>query len=200
MTTLGNMLDINKCPHCKVDKPNLTSIHQVATNNYSNNYERAWRFYLCARCGGIVTAAAKGYNGDLIEIYPSSTAIDASVPDLARKYLEQAANSLHAPAGAVMLSASAVDAMLKAKGYKEGSLYSRINKAVEDHLITEEMARWAHDVRLDANDQRHADETVILPEESDARKSVDFALALAEFLFVLPAHVKRGLADAEQHK
>jgi hypothetical protein len=40
-----------------------------------------------------------------------------------------------------MLSASAVDAMLKVKGYKSGSLYSRIDKAAEDHMITSEMAR-----------------------------------------------------------
>ena len=43
--------------------------------------------------------------------------------------------------------------MLKAKDYTEGSLYSRIDKAVEDRLITKEMAAWAHEVRLDANDQ-----------------------------------------------
>jgi len=60
------------------------------------------------------------------------------------------------------------------------------------------MARWAHEVRLDANEPRHADETTPLPTEDDARKCVDFALALAQFLFVLPAQVKRGLADATE--
>jgi hypothetical protein len=111
--------------------------------------------------------------------------------------LKQAINTLHAPAGSVMLSASSVDAMLKEKGYTKGSLYTRVNKAVEDHLITSEMARWAHDIRLDANDQRHADQQASLPTESDAKKCVDFAIALGEFLFVLPARVERGLAAAE---
>jgi len=96
-----------------------------------------------------------------------------------------------------MLSASSVDAMLKEKGYSEGSLYTRINKAVEKHLITPEMAQWAHDIRLDANNQRHADENACLPTEDDARRCVEFATALAQFLFVLPARVQRGLADAE---
>ena len=45
--------------------------------------------------------------------------------------------------------------MLKKKEYKKGSLYSRIDKAAEDHLITEEMAKWAHEVRLDSNEPRH---------------------------------------------
>jgi hypothetical protein len=55
-----------------------------------------------------------------------------------------------------MLAASAVDAMLKHKNYTVGSLKDRIDKAAKDHLITSEMAAWAHEIRLDANDERHA--------------------------------------------
>ncbi len=91
-----------------------------------------------------------------------------------------------------MLAASSIDAMLKEKGYKDGSLYDRIKQAAKDHLITEEMAVWAHDVRLDANDQRHADDQASLPDEEDASKCIEFAQALAEFLFALPARVERG--------
>jgi predicted protein tyrosine phosphatase len=82
--------------------------------------------------------------------------------------------------------------MLKDKGYKEGSLNSRIDQAAKAHLITAEMAAWAHEIRLDANDQRHADEDAALPAEADARKVIDFASALAQFLYVLPARVARG--------
>lgn len=85
--------------------------------------------------------------------------------------------------------------MLKAKGYKEGSLYARIDKAAEEHVITADMARWAHEVRLDANDQRHADEGADLPTTDDAKRSIQFATALGTFLFTLPAQVTRGLID-----
>jgi len=91
-----------------------------------------------------------------------------------------------------MLTASAVDAMLKDKGYKEGTLNSRIDAAAKDHLITSEMAAWAHEIRLDANDQRHADENAGLPNDTDADKVIEFANALAQFLYVLPARVARG--------
>lgn len=93
-----------------------------------------------------------------------------------------------------MLAASAVDAMLKAKAYTEGSLYARIDKAVADHVITADVDAWAHEVRLDANDQRHADQEAKLPEQNDARRAIDFATALGTILFVLPARVRRGLA------
>ncbi|WP_250158170.1 DUF4145 domain-containing protein [Vibrio alginolyticus] len=123
--------------------------------------------------------------------------ISDDIPETAKAYLQQASESLHAPAGAVMLSASAVDAMLKSKGLTNGSLYSRINTAAEQHIITEDMATWAHDVRLDANDQRHADQNASLPTTIDAQRVLDFSMALAEILYVLPSKVARGIAQAE---
>jgi hypothetical protein len=91
-----------------------------------------------------------------------------------------------------MLAACSVDSMLKNKEHTEGSLNARIDKAAEDHLITSEMAAWAHEIRLDANDERHADESAPLATTVDAEKAVEFAVALAQFLFVLPARVERG--------
>ena len=93
-----------------------------------------------------------------------------------------------------MLAASGVDALLKEKGLKEGSLYSRINQAKDGHMITPDMAEWAHDVRLEANTTRHADETRPYHTAETAQQAVDFAMALADVLYVLPARVGRGRA------
>ncbi len=87
---------------------------------------------------------------------------------------------------------------LKAKGLREGSLYSRVDQAAKEHLLAEDMARWAHQVRLDANAQRHADENAPLPTPDDAKRCLDFALALAEVLFVLPARVTRGITETQK--
>ncbi len=90
---------------------------------------------------------------------PELSELSDVIPATARRYLYQAQESLHSPDGAVMLAANAVDAMLKAKGYQDGrSLYSRIKAAADDHLITADMALWAHQVRLEANNPRHSDE------------------------------------------
>ncbi|MBI4608491.1 MAG: DUF4145 domain-containing protein [Candidatus Rokubacteria bacterium] len=196
---LGSQLDVGRCPHCNVDRPTLERIHTYETTDYAGANKRFWGVYKCARCGGLVTAASTtGHSGSVTECYPRSTEVDAAIPEKVRGYLQQALNSLHAAAGAVMLAASAVDAMLKAKGYKEGSLYNRIDKAAADHVITKEMAQWAHEVRIDANDQRHADEAAPLPTADEARRCVDFARALGEFMFVLPAQVQKGLTDAKK--
>ncbi|MBD0331997.1 MAG: DUF4145 domain-containing protein, partial [Chitinophagaceae bacterium] len=112
-----------------------------------------------------------------------------------KAFLQQAIDSTFAPAGSLMLCASAVDAMLKEKGYKDGSLYTRINKAAKDHLITQDMSDWAHHVRLDANDQRHADYDAELPTVDDAKKAIDFTKTLAEIFFVLPSLVRKGIEE-----
>jgi hypothetical protein len=142
----------------------------------------------------MVTLAMSPHNEHhlISQTWPQSMIVDDSVPERAREYLSQAISSITAPAGAVMLAASAIDAMLKDKGYKDGTLYSRIEKASKNHLITTEMAAWAHDIRLDANDQRHSDESAILPSKLDATKVIEFTNALAQFLYVLPARVERG--------
>jgi hypothetical protein len=92
-----------------------------------------------------------------------------------------------------MVCASAVDAMLKLKGLRVGTLNERIDKAASENLITSEMAQWAHQVRLDANEPRHVDLAVKPPDDEDASRCIDFASALGEFLFVLPSRVTRGL-------
>jgi hypothetical protein len=199
MPNLRNQLDLDRCPHCGVDHPLLHVQHNQETNNFAGTNRRFWRLYACTRCGGLIVAAATaGWDQPVTECYPKAESVDEAIPEKARGLLQQALESIHTPAGAVMLAASAVDAMLKAKGFREGSLYARIDKAAADHAITKDMAQWAHDVRLDANDQRHADEHAPLPSVEDAKRCVDFATALGNFMFVLPARVQRGIKEATQ--
>lgn len=195
--TLFHNLEIERCPHCSIDNPNLTLTHNVNTKTHDQKNLRFWGVFICKRCGGLVTAYARSEKGEIEKYFPESTIIEDSIPDRAKEYLEQAVRSIHSPAGAVMLAASAIDSMLKEKGYIEGTLYKRIKQATSDNLLTKEMEKWAHEVRLDANDQRHADVNSDLPDEEDAKKTIDFSQALAQFLFVLPARIQRGIENAQ---
>ena len=200
MENLLNSLLIKRCPHCSVDTPNLQSVWETETRNFQNTGARFWRIYKCSHCGGLVTACAKRDTGYIDAMFPNASRTQSkALPERVQEYLNQAEDSLNAPSGSVMLSASAVDAMLKEKSYKEGSLYSRINKAVEDHQITKDMGIWAHEIRLDANEQRHADEEFELPSEADAKRCFQFARTLATFLFILPSMVTRGIEDAKEN-
>lgn len=190
----GNQLPVQRCPHCNIAQPLVNRVWNTDTKNFRGGTPRKWGVYNCATCGGLILAVAPGVtqNADIAEMWPAPDAVADELPARAKEYLSQAISSIHAPVGAVVTAASAVDAMLKSKGYKEGTLYSRIDHAARDHVITPDMAAWAHEVRLDANDQRHADEAAELPTSDDAMRVIEFAKALGQFLFVLPARVERG--------
>ena len=195
---LKGQLFLDRCPHCGTAKPCLT--RSWGESRTVNGVTRPWVVYWCSSCGGSILATGHSDNGPVTEFWPPGQSVDDAIPDRPRQFLQQAIDSLHAPAGAVMLAASSVDAMLKAKGLTTGNLYSRIDKASADHLITSEMGVWAHEIRLDANDQRHADENAPLPNETDARRVIAFAQALGQFLFVLPAQVAHGRSAGDQPK
>jgi DNA-directed RNA polymerase subunit RPC12/RpoP len=195
MATLSQNLELDRCPHCSIANPNLMQAHRLDSNDHAGNNHRKWAIYKCMRCGGLVTASASAFDGPIKEHFPTSETVSQDIPQRAKRYLEQAIASIHAPDGAVLLCASSVDAMLKEKGYLDGKLYGRIQKAVEDNLLTSEMASWAHEVRLDANDQRHSDIDATNFETEDAKKAINFVKALGEFLFVLPAKIQRGLSS-----
>jgi hypothetical protein len=127
----------------------------------------------------------------ILKTYPALEAASKELPVAAARFLQQALESIHAPDGALMLAASAIDAMLKSKGYTDGTLYSRIKNASANNVLTDDMAAWAHEIRLSANEPRHADEDFEGATPDDAEQVIAFAKALGEYLFELPARVKK---------
>ncbi|MBX4972619.1 DUF4145 domain-containing protein [Rhizobium lentis] len=134
---------------------------------------------------------------EIAALYPAEKSAHEDLPDVARKFLQQAYETLHAPDASTMMAASAVDAMLKEKGYAAGSLYHRIDQALADNVLTQGMATWAHSVRLEANGVRHADVAKPHATPEDASRTVEFAEALGNFLFVLTARIERGIQAAQ---
>ena len=144
--------------------------------------------YYCTSCGGglLAKGATEKAGSPVLELYPGVWEPDSDVPDRARRYLYQASKTLSSPDASVLMSASSIDAMLKEQGLKEGSLFKRIDQAVERGILTSGMARWAHQTRIDANNPRHADDDTPQLSETDAARAFDFAKAIAEILYVLP--------------
>lgn len=192
-------LKLGKCPHCGVAHPTLRSIAQSEAFHAFGAVGEPfrWQVYGCQTCGMGVLVGGRGSvgNPEIQWQFPEEPALDGVVPEAARRYLSQATKN--APDGAVLLCASSVDAMLKAKGYPDGSLYARIDQAVADGVLTDDMGAWAHNVRLHSNDARHADLNAAPPSETDAQHCLDFTRTLAEILFVLTARVTKGKKAAQ---
>ena len=196
---------VSRCPFCSKSDPTLSQVWEAGTSGTpraDGALSQRWAAYRCASCGSIITACgAPGDNIGLVslpyvfEVYPAPPEVSDAIPAQAKRFLEQALETLHAPDAAAVMAGSAVDGMLKHLGYQDGSLYSRIDKARDDAILTQRMADWAHSVRLGSNRPRHADadRPNVTPEE--AKRSVRFAQALGDFLFVLSAQIE----DAVRH-
>ena len=196
MSLLSDEFNLDRCPSCYVARPRLSQLWKTETGSHSGGNKRHWGVYVCRTCGGLVTAFARNERGLAEEWYPRGAAVDSAIPSPASDYLKQAIESSSAPDGALMLAAASVDAMLKAKGLTKGTLNDRIDEAAETHLITGDMAKWAHQVRLESNSSRHADVDRPLGTTEDAVRTITFAQALGTFMFVLPSMVTRGIADS----
>lgn len=198
---------VEVCPRCGRANPTLAVLGGIQTITLTE-YGMAGQFrfcglFKCTTCGRTVLAESRpspspGFSGQLpVEtVLPVSEAIDTEIPPKPRQFLADAMASLNAPTASIMAACSAIDAMLKEKGIRRrddsGRERVRIDAAVAENVLTADMARWAHKVRLDANDQRHADEDAEMPNRDQAAQIFELAKGLAEILFVLPAKVVGG--------
>lgn len=203
------MFGLERCPQCGVANPYVTIVGDLHKHYKDTSDNTWWQFTCnCSKCS--LHALYYGHSSSnntpsqghpkvvhIQKIYPAISRAAEEIPDLPQKYLQQAIEPQHAPDGAVMLAASAIDSMLKDQGYKEGALYSRIEQASNDHLLTKQMKEWAHEIRLSANEQRHADEKFAGSSADDAKQVIEFTKALAEYLYVLPARVLKWKASAQ---
>lgn len=200
----AQLTGVSRCPHCGIANPQLP--RQWGSDGIippgNGTAGSRWCVHACTTCGGLILA--KGLPGDthtnavIVAIIPDIKSAAAELPDVAKNFLQQAYETLHAPDAAAVMAGSAVDAMLKSRGYKDGNLYSRIDQAVADHVLTEAMGRWAHEVRLGANRPRHADAESPHLSPDEARQSVEFAEALGMFMFVLTSRIEKGIEMAQK--
>lgn len=197
-------LDLERCPHCGIARPALHYHYKYREPGggdlpaWDDSVKgRIWGLFQCRACGQMVLArtdfdypsALSGYE----TIFPSQRAVPKNLPSIAANYLKQAFDTLGSPDAATVMAASAIDAMLKDKGFKSGSLNARIDAARDKGEVTADMASWAHHVRLEANDVRHADEAKPHATKAEAVQAVEFAEALGRYMYELPAKVTRGI-------
>jgi hypothetical protein len=196
MNTHGDVhIELENCPQCQVTKPLLTQLWCSPSYLYNNDkFDGAWSVYICSKCRRVILACAPGYE-EIQDILPRQMVLPRDIPDRARRALSEAIKITGtAPSASIISCARAVEFMLDAKGIGVGTskkLYAKIEEAAVQQIIIPDVKTWAHEIRLAANDERHPDLDDATPD--DAQQCVEFALALAQNLFVLPARIRRGL-------
>ena len=199
----GFLRGMERCPHCGTANPSLPVIHILGEDPRTGRRDllgrNRWHIAECASCLAPVCFIAcvrpEEASEDVHRIIPAGFVVDESVPLQASRYIGQAYETLSSPDASIVMLSSAVDAMLKDQGLKDGSLHDRIKKAVEQGIVTEKMSDWMHHVRLGANNSRHADGNAPPPNVIEARRSFECAKALAEILYVLPSRMPNQAAS-----
>lgn len=194
---------LRRCPHCGTADPNIYLIHspEQPLRRGDGGNPRRWALYGCSTCGSAVLAEGNpsepiASNPQVIRYIPEAKSAHEDLPVTVRRFLDQAFQTIQTPDAAAVMAGSAVDAMLKEIGFVEGSVYTRIDQALQDNRISDGMAKWAHAVRLGTNRPRHADKDAPHVSVEEASQSVEFAEALGNFLFVLTAKIQRGIDAA----
>jgi hypothetical protein len=124
----AQLIGMKMCPHCAVSSPlmrRVFSSEELISAQSTTKISRAdgaqlvnWAAYSCSTCGGILTAMgaefSQGMHNRVRKMFPEPKQAHEDLPEMAKNFLQQAFNTLHAPDAASVMAGSAVDAMLKA--------------------------------------------------------------------------------------
>jgi hypothetical protein len=182
MPTLPGYPWAEDCPNCRIDWPDLKMSWGMLTR-HQGGWTRDLRVYRCARCGGVVLCGIDATTHQLVMEYAAGeSANDPANPARGVGYLLQALAYASHPLASMDAAANGLDAMLIAKGYKQGSLGERLEQAVKDNVLPERIGKLAHQIGLDTHDQRHTDEHAPLPTQQHAMRFTEFVVGLLSFL------------------
>ena len=109
-------------------------------------------------------------------------------------YLKEAIECVLQPKACLLSCSSCVDAMLKERGIGGDDLFSRINKAIDTGILTKDMEKWLHHLRLVGNKIRHIENPD--PTVGEAKEALEYVTIMAELLYVYP----KKLAELKARK
>lgn len=199
LTLRSDYLLLTRCPHCSTASPTVEAWDREIVKEGPKGSQRHWRLYFCKSCGGAIVGCSKHTHHFVTELYPSLLRdLSWHIPANAKQHLAEARDITSQPSACIMSCANAINAMLIAKKVEGGNLYPRLKNAQDAGILSKEVALWGHQVRLDANEERHPDEEYTPPTVDDAKQALEFTLMLAEILFVIPAKVNEGVRASKE--
>ena len=199
---------LKQCPYCNTKKPYMEQITpqmymKKGVSHYSEKYDVLWYFYQCNVCNNCVTIFATQNIGNdefyVFHYYPSPDNIfleHEAIPENIRADLQEAIDS--APSASIMMTTRALDMMLVDKGkYDDKMTYNdKIEKALEEGFITQDISEWAHKIRRTSNSIRHKNGND-RPTPEEAQQALKFAQTLAEIFYIYPSLIPKEKNEEE---
>jgi uncharacterized protein DUF4145 len=184
-------LSLDVCPQCQITSPLLVRVWQSFEQPLQDKVKSSYALYLCTRCQELVLTVSDDRYEEITLIWPKPITLPQEIPSRAKKALDEAIKTKGiAPSLSILSCSRSLEFMLRDKGAEGAKLFHLIKDAAQKHILVGGMKEWADEVRWFANDERHPDEGDATAEE--AQLCIDFALAVAQNLFVLPARIVKG--------
>ena len=191
-----------ECPHCGTKK--VAFYYQSSFNNQNPMYITS--FWRCGNCGRGVCIESLGINFhsqnpivNLMNMYPNSATFDApehTPENIAGDYKTAKKNLLgNEYKAASIMARTALEAAVKEFDARGVNLKQKIDNLAEQHVITQSLAEWAHEIRDIGNDAAHESSPI---SQADAEQAVYFAEMLFTYLFTLPGMIEERRKGSQE--
>jgi len=195
------------CPYCH-EHTNLTiqAKHTVQSDN--SNILLQYQIGECNGCGKCVlilrptTSSSTTSSAHILMVYPNPlpSAVSHTVPENISTDISEArlCLSIGAFRGAATLARRALQVICKEKGAKKDKLADQIDELFVKNIITDEIKKWAHEIRYVGNDAAHPNDEIVSRE--DAEEILDLLDSMCEILYVAPAKAEKRRMVREARK
>ena len=154
-----------------------------------------WKTIRCLECSNVTLLHFKQGHAEP-DLYPSSpkASADHRIPSPIRDDFIEAQKdfSIGSHKSAVVMCRRALQAAAVEKGATKGKkLWEQIDELANQHVIIPEMAKMAHQIRLEGNIGAHPDEDGLEDiAKDDATEVIDFTEAFLAAIYVIPRKVE----------
>lgn len=203
------------CPHeaCSARQASFEFVHEFKPLGLTNELHVFLMCGVCRRAAVVVYELVEGqadftaitFNNHFdmhkeqfkeIDFYPRPP--DSEIPDhmpanVHQYFSEAVTNVTTGPNAAGAMFRKSLDVGLKyVDPDGSGNLIGRIEGAAERGLLTENLAEWAHHIRMEGNDAAHDEDPFTSDEAKDLHRFTELVMM---YLFTLPGMLKERRGD-----
>lgn len=191
----------NDCPYCKTRHVSF-EIRTVHHRTITTGPIEAYVLVVCGFCNRAALAVFKGPDQGRIFQLQFLEALHPSMDVSPPQYLPDGVERCYVEAVTIMGTASEAAGMMFRKTLEvalktirpndQGNLKRRIDEAAKAGRITDDLAKWAHRIRLDGNEAAHEDKPM---SSADLEALHRFTELVLRYVFTLPGMLKAWSAE-----
>jgi len=148
------------------------------------------------------TNSSSTSNSTILKVYPAPLPkeVDDVIPDNIKSDIIEAriCLSVNANRAAAVLARRALQVICIEKGSKKNKLVEQVDELFTKSIITDEIKKWAHEIRYVGNDAAHPNDTSV--SRDDAEEVLELLDSMCDTLYIAPAKAENRRRARESRK